>query len=66
MGSSRRKVRALRLGWARGPSTVEIAAWEIAHLGSYHSGNFQITLGKLPLGKMPLGKYLTSFYKHAS
>ena len=42
--------RVLRLG-----QTLEVAAWEIAHLESCHFGKYP---GKLLLGNMPLRKYL--------
>ena len=60
-------VRALRLGWARGPSAAartvwepsaqawEVAAWEIAHLGSCHLGKYpwEVVTWEKSFGKVP-------------
>ena len=66
----RRQGRALQLGWARGRVPLiekavgralrlglnwEVAAWEIAHLGSFHLGNYpyEVTIWGTSLRKVP-------------
>ena len=50
--------RALRLGWARGPSAAARSGWGVPSAAARTDlGN--CTFWKLPLGKNPLGKYLT-------